>query len=76
MEVVNMIALCIGYAVMAVAGVALASWIVYMAANEYFRFAVHRAGGFKLLFEYADNRRAFNEWMRRNAQEDTPDAAR
>jgi hypothetical protein len=76
MHVLNTIALCIGYVVMAVGGIGLAGAIVYFAANEYFRFAVNRIGGFNVLKRYLANELKFLYWLHNEHKEDTPDAAR
>ena len=63
MDIVNMIAQCIGYVVMAVSGIGTISLIVYIAASEYFKFAVNRLGGFKVLKRYMLHELEFLHWL-------------
>jgi hypothetical protein len=67
MDVIPAVAQCIGLVVMAVAGIGLVIAIGYFVACEYFRFIVHRSGGFRLFNEYMDNRTDFREWLRLRA---------
>lgn len=75
MNIITTVAQVIGFAVMAVAGVGLTGGIVYFAANEYFKFAVNRIGGFRVLKNYMIHQLEYYHWLQeKNATKDTPNA--
>lgn len=63
MNVIVQIAQCIGFIVMAVGGIGLMGLIVYIAASEYFKFAVNRHGGFQALKRYLHHELKFLYWL-------------